>query len=394
MSKGKGYYGDFGGRYSPEVLIEALEELEEAYLQLKKKKKFREEFEYYLKHFTGRPSPLTFAANLTRLWKGANIWLKREDLNHTGSHKINNTIGQALITRAMGKKRVIAETGAGQHGVATATVGALFGFKTVVYMGAEDLRRQHLNAIRIKMLGAEVIGVESGTATLKDATSEAMRDWTLNVKDTHYIVGSAIGPHPFPMIVRDFQSVIGKEAKAQLKKQAGKLPDAVVACVGGGSNAIGIFSAFIKDSKVKLYGVEAGGMGSQPGQHSASISRGEPGYLHGTRTMVIQDKEGQVLPAHSVSAGLDYPGVGPEHAFLAGSKRVDYLSVKDNEALDAFLEVSRHEGIIPALETSHAFAAAKKLAKKLGKNKNMIINLSGRGDKDVAEVSRLKGWIS
>jgi len=386
-----GYFGEFGGRYSPEVLIGALSHLEDTYLKLKNSPKFKKDLEYYRKNYIGRPSLLTFAERLTKNWGGANIWLKREDLNHTGAHKINNTIGQALITKAMGKKRIIAETGAGQHGVATATVGALFELTTVVYMGEEDLRRQELNAIRMKMLGATVVGVKSGTATLKDATSEAMRDWALNVESTHYIVGSSIGPHPFPTIVRDFQSVIGIETKQQMQKAKKKLPDAVVACVGGGSNAIGMFYGFLKDKKVKMYGVEAGGKGSSPGDHSSTIQFGKTGFLHGTKTLIIQDDAGQIVPAHSVSAGLDYPGVGPEHAHLSQTGRVSYVSETDESALDAFLEVSKLEGIIPALETAHAFAFAKKLSKKLGKNKDLVVTLSGRGDKDVAEVFRLRG---
>ncbi|PJZ69205.1 tryptophan synthase subunit beta [Leptospira perolatii] len=387
----EGYFGDFGGRYAPEILTEALLDLEKTYLRLKKNKKFQKELEYYRKNYIGRPSLLTYAERLTSAWGGARIWLKREDLNHTGSHKINNTIGQALIAKEMGKRRIIAETGAGQHGVATATVGALFGFETVVFMGEEDLRRQKLNEIRMQMLGARVVGVSSGTATLKDATSEAMRDWALNVSNTHYIVGSVIGPHPFPTIVRDFQAVIGEESKKQFKKRNNKLPDAVVACVGGGSNAMGMFYGFLKDKKVKLYGVEAGGKGNLPGEHSATMLFGKPGFLHGTKTLVIQDEGGQVVPAHSVSAGLDYPGVGPEHAYFHSSGRVKYETVSDQAALDAFLEVCRIEGIIPALETAHAFHFAKSLAKDLGKKRDLLICLSGRGDKDVAEVARLTG---
>ncbi|TGK17158.1 tryptophan synthase subunit beta [Leptospira fluminis] len=389
----EGYFGEFGGRYAPEILTRALDELETAYRRLKKSKKFEKELEYYRRNYIGRPSPLTYAENLTKAWGGARIWLKREDLNHTGAHKINNAIGQALIAKSMGKRRVIAETGAGQHGVATATVGALFGFDTVVYMGEEDLRRQKLNEIRMQMLGAKVVGVSAGTATLKDATSEAMRDWALNVDHTHYIVGSAIGPHPFPMIVRDFQAIIGEESKKQFRKAEDKLPDAVVACVGGGSNAIGIFHEFLKEKKVKLYGVEAGGKGTSPGEHSATMLFGKTGFLHGTKTLVIQDENGQVLPAHSVSAGLDYPGVGPEHAYLHETGRVSYESVSDENALDAFLEVCRVEGIIPALETAHAFRFARDLAKDLGKKKDILICLSGRGDKDVAEVARLTGIL-
>ncbi|MCB1176448.1 MAG: tryptophan synthase subunit beta [Leptospiraceae bacterium] len=386
----EGYFGEFGGRYAPEILTSALFELEKTYNKLKNDKKFIKEFEYYQKNYISRPSILTFAERLSKAW-GAKIYLKREDLNHTGAHKINNTIGQALLARAMGKKRIIAETGAGQHGVATATAGALFGFETCVFMGTEDLRRQELNAIRMKMLGAKVVGVSAGTATLKDATSEAMRDWALNVTNTHYIVGSAIGPHPFPTIVRDFQSMIGKETKKQFLKVEKTLPDAVVACVGGGSNAIGMFYGFIGDKKVKLFGVEAGGRGNTPGDHSATITFGKSGYLHGTKTLIIQDEEGQIVPAHSVSAGLDYPGVGPEHAYLAKIGRVKYVNVGDAEAIEAFLEVCKLEGIIPALETSHAFSYAKKLAKKMGKKKSIVICLSGRGDKDVSEVDRLVG---
>ncbi|TGL32612.1 tryptophan synthase subunit beta [Leptospira koniambonensis] len=387
----EGYFGDFGGRYSPEILTEALIELEDTYNKLRKDKKFQKDLEFYRRNYIGRPSPLTYAEKLTKAWGGAKIWLKREDLNHTGAHKINNTIGQALIAKAMGKRRIIAETGAGQHGVATATVGALFEFETAIFMGEEDLRRQKLNAIRMQMLGAKVIGVSSGTATLKDATSEAMRDWALNVSNTHYIVGSVIGPHPFPTIVRDFQKVVGDESKKQFRKENDKLPDAVVACVGGGSNAMGMYYAFLNDKKVKLYGVEAGGRGSSPGEHSATMLYGKTGFLHGTKTLVIQDDGGQVVPAHSVSAGLDYPGVGPEHAYLHSSGRVKYETVSDQGALDAFMEVCRVEGIIPALETAHAFRFAKDLAKELGKKKDILICLSGRGDKDVAEVARLVG---
>ena len=386
-----GYFGDFGGRYAPEILTDALVQLEKVYLKLRNNPKFVKELNYYNQNYVGRPSLVTFAERLTKSWGGARIWLKREDLNHTGAHKINNTIGQALLTRAMGKKRIIAETGAGQHGLATATVGALFDMETVIYMGAEDVRRQELNVYKIKLLGAKVVPVTSGTATLKDATSEAMREWALSVANTHYIVGSAIGPHPFPTIVRDFQSVIGKETKEQFKKKNKKLPDAVIACVGGGSNAIGMFYGFLKDKKVKLYGVEAGGLGNKPGEHSATITFGRPGFLHGTKTLIIQDTGGQIVPAHSVSAGLDYPGVGPEHAYLASTKRVEYVSVNDKDALASFVEVSKLEGIIPALETAHAFFAAKKLAKELGKKKDLVICLSGRGDKDSMEVSRLLG---
>lgn len=388
-----GYFGEFGGRYAPEVLTEALVELEKVYRKLKKDKKFQKEVSYYLKNYVNRPSLLTYAENLTKHWGGAKVWLKREDLNHTGAHKINNTIGQALMARHMGKKRIIAETGAGQHGLATATVGAMFGFETIIYMGDVDMKRQELNVVKMKMLGATVRGVSAGEATLKEATSEAMRDWALSVKDTHYIVGSAIGPHPFPTIVRDFQSIIGKESRKQFKKATGKLPDAVVACVGGGSNAIGMFYGFLKDKKVKLYGVEAGGINQSPGNHSATISLGKAGFLHGTKTLVIQDENGQIVPAHSISAGLDYPGVGPEHAYLAATGRVSYKSVTDEEAVSGFLEICKIEGIIPALETSHAFYYAKKLAKDLGKKKDLLITVSGRGDKDAAEVYGLLGDV-
>ncbi len=392
MSKNSvGYFGEFGGRYAPEILTEALEELESTYKKLKNNKKFQKDLSYYLKNYVGRPSPLTFAERLTKEWGGAKIWLKREDLNHTGAHKINNAIGQALIARHMGKKRIIAETGAGQHGLATATVGAMFGMETVIYMGAVDVKRQNLNAKKIEMLGAKILPVTTGEATLKEATSEAMRDWALNVSSTHYIVGSAIGPHPFPTIVRDLQAIIGLEAKKQFKKVTKKLPDAVIACVGGGSNAIGMFHEFIKEKKVLLFGAEAGGLGAKPGEHSATITFGKTGFLHGTKTLIIQDDFGQIVPAHSVSAGLDYPGVGPEHAYLAKTKRVDYRMVTDEQALASFLEVSRIEGIIPALETAHAFHIAKDVAIKLGKKKDLIICLSGRGDKDVVEVLRILG---
>lgn len=392
MSKDKiGYFGEFGGRYAPEILTEALEELESTYNKLKESKKFQKELYYYLKNYVGRPSPLTFAERLTKHWGGARIWLKREDLNHTGAHKINNAIGQALIARHMGKKRIIAETGAGQHGLATATVGAMFGLETIVYMGQVDVLRQNLNAKKIQLLGAKISPVTSGEATLKEATSEAMRDWALNVKTTHYIVGSAIGPHPFPTIVRDLQSVIGFETKKQFKKKNDKLPDAVIACVGGGSNAIGIFSSFLESPSVQLFGAEAGGLGPRPGQHSATLTYGKIGFLHGTKTLIIQDESGQIVPAHSVSAGLDYPGVGPEHAYLSYSKRVNYRMVTDEEALESFLEVSKIEGIIPALETAHAFSIAKSIAKDFGKKKDIVICLSGRGDKDVVEVLRVLG---
>ncbi|MDH5654811.1 MAG: tryptophan synthase subunit beta [Spirochaetia bacterium] len=392
LSEKKGFFGEFGGCYSPEVLMPAIKELEATYSKMKSSKKFQKEFEKFSREYSGRPSILSFAERLSHEW-GAKIYLKREDLNHTGSHKINNALGQALLAKIMRKKRLIAETGAGQHGVATATVAAKFGFECTVYMGEEDMRRQRLNCIRMELLGAKVVPVSSGTGTLKDATNQAMRDWAKNVEHTHYVIGSVIGPHPFPLLVRDFQSVIGKEAVKQMKKNAGKLPDFVVACVGGGSNAIGIFHAFQKYSKVKLYGVEAGGRGDEPGENSATITFGNPGYFHGTRSLFIQDSEGQIQNVHSISAGLDYPGVGPEHAFLAKSGRADYVRVSDDDALNAFKEICRLEGIIPALESSHALAWAKNLAKK-NKNKIILINLSGRGDKDVAEVARLSGMDS
>ncbi len=394
MSKKKsenGYFGEFGGQYSPEVLMPALVELEKAYDKLSKKPKFKKEVQEYNREYSGRPSLLTHAIRLSKKWGGAEIFLKREDLNHTGSHKINNAVGQALLAKAMGKKRLIAETGAGQHGVATATVAAHFGFSCTVYMGEEDVRRQKLNVYRMEMLGATVIPVSSGAGTLKDATNEAMRDWAQNVGDTHYVIGSAIGPHPFPTIVRDFQKVIGLESRKQMKRLTGKLPDAVVACVGGGSNAIGIFYGFLKDEKVRLYGVEAGGRSDDPGENSATISFGQTGYFHGTRSLFIQRDGGQIQNVHSISAGLDYPGVGPEHAYLARKGRVSYMHVSDAEALVAFSDLARSEGILPALESSHALAYAKKLAVELGKGKRILVSLSGRGDKDVAEAARLMG---
>lgn len=384
-----GFFGEFGGRYSPEVLMPAILQLEELYAEVRGKKKFRKAWEAIQKDFIGRPSLLTHAERLSEAW-GAKIFLKREDLNHTGAHKINNAMGQALLAVEMGKARIIAETGAGQHGVATATAAAHFGLECTVYMGSEDVRRQKLNCYRMKLLGAELVPVESGTRTLKDATNEAMRDWARNVQTTHYVIGSAIGPHPFPTIVRDFQSVIGTEARKQMKKMTGKLPDSVVACVGGGSNAIGIFHAFQED-KVDLYGVEAGGLGDLPGENSATISFGEPGYFHGTRSLFIQGAGGQIQGVHSVSAGLDYPGVGPEHAFLARSGRAKYVRVSDKKALEAFQEVSTLEGIIPALESAHALSFAKELAKASGRKSRILVNLSGRGDKDVAEAASLLG---
>ena len=384
-----GHFGPYGGVYVPETLIFALGQLEEQYRRAQNDSAFQKEFDWYLREYVGRPSRLYFARRLTEKLGGAKIYLKREDLNHTGAHKINNTIGQALLTVRMGKKRVIAETGAGQHGVATATAAALFGLSCDVYMGAEDIRRQNLNVFRMKLMGANVIEVTSGSRTLKDATNEAMRDWMGSVGHTHYIIGSVVGPHPFPMIVRDFQAMIGRETKEQCLQFEGRLPDYIVACVGGGSNAAGIFAPFAADASVKLIGVEAGGRGNALGQHAASLSAGRPGVLHGSLSYVLQDDDGQTADVHSVSAGLDYPGVGPEHAFWKDSGRVEYVSITDAEALEAFQLLAKLEGILPALESAHAIAHAAKLASKLSKEKVLIINLSGRGDKDCQEVARL-----
>jgi tryptophan synthase beta chain len=383
-----GHFGPFGGRFVPETLIPALDELAERYEVAKSDPEFQAEFAYHLREFVGRPTPLTYAENMTRILGGAKIYLKREDLAHTGAHKINNTIGQILLARKMGKPRIIAETGAGQHGVATATVCAKFGFDCVVYMGAEDVKRQALNVFRMKLLGAEVRAVESGTRTLKDATNEALRDWVTNVRDTHYIIGSVVGPHPYPTIVRDFQSVIGTEAREQILAKEGRLPDAIVACVGGGSNAMGIFYPFAGDSSVRLIGVEAAGEGVDTPRHAATLTAGRPGVLHGAASYLLQDEHGQIAEAHSVSAGLDYPGVGPEHSFFKDSGRAEYVSVTDAEALDSFGWVARTEGIIPALETSHAFAHVRKLAPTMAKEDLLIVNLSGRGDKDVDAVAK------
>lgn len=386
-----GYFGAFGGTFVPETLMQALRELDAEYARAKADPAFNAEFERILHEFVGRPSRLYHAKRLTERLGGAQIYLKREDLNHTGAHKINNTIGQALLTRRMGKKRIIAETGAGQHGVASATAAALFGLECDVYMGAEDIRRQNLNVFRMKLMGARVIEVTSGSKTLKDATNEAMRDWMGSVQGTHYIIGSVVGPHPFPTMVRDFQSVIGWETKQQSMEQFGRLPDVVVACVGGGSNAAGIFAPFEKDKQVQLVGVEAGGYSMDLGKHAASLTQGKPGVLHGSLSYVLQDEDGQTANVHSCSAGLDYPGVGPEHAYWKDSGRVDYVSISDDEALAAFKLLSQCEGIIPALETSHAIAQVMKLAPKLPKDKVIVINLSGRGDKDCQEAARLMG---
>jgi tryptophan synthase beta chain len=394
----EGRYGAFGGQYVPETLIAALQELEAVYNKVRNDRNFWDELQNLEKTFTGRPTPLYFARRLSEharkgvsREKGAKIWLKREDLAHTGAHKINNTLGQALLAKRMGKKRIIAETGAGQHGVATATACAHFGLSCEVYMGSEDVRRQRLNVTRMRMLGARVIEVDSGSRTLKDATNEAMRDWMGSVENTHYILGSVVGPHPFPMIVRDFQSVMGRECKAQCLRLLGKLPDAIVACVGGGSNAAGIFYPFVDDTAVKLIGVEAGGRGNGPGEHAAPLSYGTPGVLHGSMSYVLQDGAGQTADVHSCSAGLDYPGVGPEHSYWKDAGRVRYTACTDQAALDAFLLLARTEGIIPALETSHAIAEAVSLAASMPSEGNVIVNLSGRGDKDVDEATRLLG---
>jgi len=383
-----GRFGDFGGQFVPETLMAPLAELIEAFEEARADEQFADELAAYLRDYVGRPTPLTHARRLSEAW-GTTVYLKREDLCHTGAHKINNVLGQILLARRMGKRRIIAETGAGQHGVATATGAALFGLPCEVYMGTEDMARQALNVFRMRLLGAKVIAVSAGSRTLKDAINEALRDWVTNVGDTYYLLGSAVGPHPYPLMCREFQSVIGREARGQILDQTGRLPDAVLACVGGGSNAIGIFSGFVDDESVRLIGVEAGGRGLASGEHAASLVAGSPGVLHGALTYVLQDAEGQVRSTHSVSAGLDYPGVGPEHAWLQATGRAEYVSVTDDEALAAFQEVARLEGIIPALEPAHAFAHAKRLAGKLGPSAAMIVNLSGRGDKDVEQVQRL-----
>ena len=387
----KGRYGEFGGRFVSETLIHALDELDAMYRRLKQDPDFQAEFDRDLAHYVGRPSPLYFAERLTEQVGGAKIYLKREDLNHTGAHKVNNTIGQALLAKHSGKKRVIAETGAGQHGVATATVAARLGMQCQVYMGAEDVKRQALNVYRMKLLGAEVIPVQSGSRTLKDAMNEGMRDWATNVDDTFYIIGTVAGPAPYPELVRDFQCVIGREAREQSLTQVGRLPDALVACVGGGSNAIGLFHPFLKDADVAMYGVEAGGDGVETGRHAAPLNDGIPGILHGNRTYLMEDENGQIIETHSVSAGLDYPGVGPEHSFLKDAGRVTYVAINDDEALAAFRTLTRVEGIMPALESSHAVAYAMKLAKTMDKDKVIVVNLSGRGDKDILTVADIDG---
>jgi tryptophan synthase beta chain len=387
----RGHFGPYGGVFVAETLMPALAELREAYAAAQADPAFRAEYEYDLKHFVGRPSPVYHAKRWSGLLGGAQIYLKREDLNHTGAHKINNCIGQALLARRMGKPRVIAETGAGQHGVATATVAARYGMECVVYMGSEDIRRQAANVYRMKLLGARVVPVESGSKTLKDALNEAMRDWVTNIADTFYIIGTVAGPHPYPMMVRDFQAVIGEECKTQMPELAGRQPDAVIACVGGGSNAMGIFYPYIPVEGVRLIGVEASGYGLDSGKHSASLTAGRPGVLHGNRTYLLQDENGQVIETHSISAGLDYPGVGPEHAWLKDSGRAEYVTITDDEALQAFHDLCHFEGIIPALESSHALAYAAKLAPTLGKDKLLLVNLSGRGDKDMHTVAEKSG---
>ncbi len=394
----QGRFGAFGGAYVPETLVAALQQLTAIYDGVRGDAAFWAELDYLLRTFAGRPTPLYRAARLTeharsisKAGRAATIWLKREDLAHTGAHKINNTLGQALLTRRMGKKRIIAETGAGQHGVASATAAAHFGLSCDVYMGAEDVRRQRLNVIRMRMLGARVVEVEGGSRTLKDATNEAMRDWMGSVEYTHYIIGSVVGPHPFPMIVRDFQSVIGREARAQCLQTLGRLPDGIVACVGGGSNAAGIFYPFIQDGGVQLVGVEAGGRSSKPGEHAATLSQGSPGVLHGSMSYVLQDRFGQTADVHSCSAGLDYPGVGPEHSFWKDAGRVAYTAATDAQALDAFQLLARTEGIIPALESSHAIAESVRRAGEMSPDQNLLVCLSGRGDKDVDEAARLIG---
>ncbi len=391
MPDDRGHFGKYGGIFVAETLIPALAELNAAYEQAQKDPEFRAEFEDELEHYVGRPSPIYHAKRWSQLLGGAQIYLKREDLNHTGAHKINNCIGQALLARRMGKPRVIAETGAGQHGVATATVAARYGMDCVVYMGSEDIRRQAANVYRMKLLGAKVVPVESGSKTLKDALNEAMRDWVTNIADTFYIIGTVAGPHPYPMMVRDFQAVIGRECLGQMSALAGRQPDQVIACVGGGSNAMGIFYDYIPHTDVKLVGVEAAGHGIESGKHAASLTAGRPGVLHGNRTYLLQDANGQIIETHSISAGLDYPGVGPEHAWLKDSGRAEYVTVTDDEALAAFHDLCGYEGIIPALESSHALAYAKRLAPTLAQDRILLVNLSGRGDKDMHTVAEKSG---
>ncbi|QXP84889.1 tryptophan synthase subunit beta [Methylococcus sp. Mc7] len=389
----RGHFGPYGGIFVAETLMEPLEELRAAYHRYLKDPEFLAELDHDLNHYVGRPSPIYHAERLSRVLGGAQIYFKREDLNHTGAHKVNNTVGQALLAKRMGKRRVIAETGAGQHGVATATVAARLGMECVVYMGAVDVQRQALNVFRMKLLGATVVAVESGSRTLKDALNEAMRDWVTNVDDTFYIIGTVAGPHPYPAMVRDFQAVIGREARSQMLDLAGRLPDALVACVGGGSNAIGLFYPFVDDREVAMYGVEAAGDGIETGRHSAPLSAGRPGVLHGNRTYLMEDDDGEIIETHSISAGLDYPGVGPEHAWLKDSGRATYVSATDDEALEAFHTLTRLEGIIPALESSHAVAYALKLAPTLSPDKIVLVNLSGRGDKDINTIATREGIV-
>jgi len=387
----QGHFGSYGGVFVAETLMYALEELRANYERVRNDADFIAEFEYELKHFVGRPSPVYHAERLSKKIGGAQIWLKREDLNHTGAHKINNTVGQALLARQMGKKRVIAETGAGQHGVASATVAARYDMECVVYMGSEDIKRQASNVYRMKLLGASVVPVESGSKTLKDALNEAMRDWVTNVESTFYIIGTVAGPHPYPMMVRDFNSVVGRELRTQMPEEIGRQPDAIIACVGGGSNAIGAFYPYIEDKAVRLIGVEAAGFGIESGKHAATLCAGSPGVLHGNRTYLMQDDNGQITETHSISAGLDYPGVGPEHAWLKDSGRAEYVAIDDNEALEAFHALTRTEGIMPALESSHAVAYAMKLAPQMAKEDVLLVNLSGRGDKDMHTVAQASG---
>jgi len=387
----RGHFGPYGGVFVAETLTHALGELKREYLRVRDDAQFQAEFAYELKHYVGRPSPVYHAKRLSEQAGGAQIWLKREDLNHTGAHKINNTIGQALVARRMGKKRVIAETGAGQHGVAAATVAARYGMECVVYMGSEDVKRQASNVYRMKLLGATVIPVESGSKTLKDALNEAMRDWVTNVESTFYIIGTVAGPHPYPAMVRDFNAVVGKELRTQMPEVIGRQPDAILACVGGGSNAMGVFHSYIQDPTVRLIGVEAAGEGIASGHHAATLCAGRPGVLHGNRTYLLQDEDGQIIETHSISAGLDYPGVGPEHAWLKDSGRAEYVAVTDQEALDAFHALCRLEGIMPALESSHALAHAMKIAPSMHKDQVLLVNLSGRGDKDMHTVAKYSG---
>jgi tryptophan synthase beta chain len=386
-----GHFGPYGGIFVAETLVQALDELKAAYERYRADPAFLAEFAYELKHYVGRPSPVYHAQRWSDHFGGAQVYLKREDLNHTGAHKINNVIGQAMLARRMGKRRVIAETGAGMHGVATATIAARYGMECVVYMGSEDVKRQVQNVYRMKLLGATVVPVESGSKTLKDALNEAMRDWVTNVESTYYIIGTVAGPHPYPAMVRDFQTVIGREAKEQMQELTGRLPDAVLACVGGGSNAMGIFHEFIPNEKVRLIGIEAAGHGLESGKHAATLAAGKPGVLHGNRTYLLQDENGQIIETHSISAGLDYPGVGPEHAWLKDSGRAEYVSVTDDEALQAFHDLCRLEGIIPALESSHALAYAAKMAPRMKKDQALLVNLSGRGDKDMHTVAEKSG---